>query len=92
MRYHAHQEPIPEARSPAARGGAAAFFSRLMTWAADRLVVAGLALAFMAVIAEPDGITRLIGLEMLRIRMIEQRGIDTQPAGYQGVGYAVRVG
>lgn len=42
--------------------------------------------------AEPDGVTRLIGLEMLRERMIEQRAIDAQPAGYQGVGYDVRVG
>lgn len=68
-----------------------------MTWAADRFVVAGLALAVTAAVAparaaEPDGITRLIGLELLRERMIERRAIDAQPAGYQGVGYAVRIG
>lgn len=42
--------------------------------------------------AEPDYITRLIGMEMLRVRMLEQRAIDAQPVGYHGVGYDVRVG
>lgn len=76
------------------------FLSRLMSWAADKFVVAGpAAIAVTAAIAisparaaEPDAITRLIGLEMLRTRMLEQRAIDWQPVGYQGVGYAVRVG
>lgn len=77
-----------------------AILSRIMIWAANRFVVAGIA-AFAittavtinpARVAEPDAITRLIGLEMLRVRMLEQRALDTQPAGYQGVGYDVRVG
>jgi hypothetical protein len=77
---------------------ASAILAKLLTWAANRFVVAGIAaLAVTAAIsparaAEPDGITRLIGLEMLRVRMLEQRAIDAQPAGHQGVGYDERIG
>lgn len=96
------------------------FLSRLMTWAADRFVVApdtrsyiraaaigavtGLAAFAITVIvmlapvraADPDAIMRQIGLEMLRERMLERaeqiRSINQTPAGYWGIGYAVRVG
>jgi hypothetical protein len=79
---------------------ASAILAKLLTWAANRFVVAGIAafaiaatsMASPARAAEPDGITRLIGLEMLRVRMLEQRAIDAQPAGHQGVGYDVRIG
>lgn len=79
---------------------ASAILAKLLTWAANRFVVgitAAIAVATALTInparaAEPDGITRLIGLEMLRVRMLEQRAIDAQPAGYQGVGYDVRIG
>ncbi len=77
-----------------------AILSRIMTWAADRFVAAGIAaFAIAAAVtispahaAEPDAITRMIGLEMLRVRMLEQRAVDRQAPGYWGVGYDVRIG
>lgn len=41
---------------------------------------------------EPDAITRQIGLDMLRQRMLERIHIDHQAPGYWGVGYDVRIG
>ncbi len=80
------------------RTKASAIIAKLLAWAANRFVVAGIAaIAVTAAIsparaAEPDGITRLIGLEMLRVRMLEQRALDRQAPGYWGVGYDVRIG
>lgn len=47
--------------------------------------------------AEPDEITRRIGLELLRERMIEwradqARSINWEPPGYFLIGYTVRAG
>ena len=46
---------------------------------------------------EPDAVTRQIGLEMLRVRMIEQRAeqarsINWTPPGYHLAPFTVRVG
>lgn len=56
-----------------------------------------LGFARLAHAAEPDAITRQLGLEMLRTRMLERceqqrRAIDWQAPGYWGVGYNVRIG
>lgn len=63
---------------------------------ATGLVVFGIMLVPVRA-AEPDELTRAIGLEMLRQRMIEQRveqarSIDWTPPGYFMVGYPVRIG
>lgn len=42
--------------------------------------------------ADEFEITRQIGLDMLRQRMLQHRAIDWTPPGYFLVGYTVRVG
>lgn len=55
-----------------------------------------LTMTSQAAAADEHEITRQIGLDMLRQRMIEQieqrRAIDWTPPGYFLVGYTVRVG
>lgn len=61
-------------------------------------IIAGILLGpALARAGEPDEITRRIGLELLRERMIEwradqARSINWEPPGYFLVGYPVRVG
>ena len=60
-------------------------------------VAVAAALAAPVRAADPGPIARLIGLEMLRIEMVEQNRlhqleIDWTPPGYFMVGYPVRVG
>lgn len=60
------------------------------------ITLACLSVSTVAAAGEPSEITRQIGLDMLRQRMLEQieqrRAIDWTPPGYFLIGYTVRVG